>query len=722
MDMTDTLPQAMPIDDLNYTNIPQLTVDHSNADLNRHEWALPQALVNASLWAGSFAGYLLKCAGTDYTPAQMTVLAGVDRLMFDMASGGIKKERVVVPMPTGYGKTTTAIAFMVALHRYGIEDISVAVSSNRIEDLAKIKRDLVRYGGPDILPKIGLLHSNQYDPEKARKYLEGEEPLKKGYSSERAIDTEPTTKQFMLLTHSRLRNSTDDEALDRWNTFNGQTRSIVIYDESLLPADVMSFDLKSFSTQVGAHGGSLKYGEDGTDITVQRERYEWLRKVDELFESAAPTTRNGAPVVVQIPTLSEEKVAAFKAAPYLTVKDHPTLDACIDFAGASVRLIKGQGQYLATYEVVVHPMLKRVVILDASYPIRSLARHPSTISIHNLRGWYSKALSPYMGDEPTKMMKDHREVIVAIMEGGWGKSGVQADIDKGATGRSNPKSKLVNDVVQVIKRVVSPYESVLVFTYKGDTDSGGIDQGKMLKTALTKEGIDVDAVMPNGKRRINITTWGNETGTNEFAHCEHVILAGVLQLPEHALAGGYLASQDDLAAEVESEMSRIKTSEGAHLIYQALSRGASRRTRAEQVKVDGPRFPAAGKMTAWIVVPEKMRKQVSKHLQTVMPGVRFADWHGSYGGGKKPERAVSGAVKAIRVILAEQAAEGVEKVSSRRLKGLMPADLKNTASRSWARAVQEVSEDPQIPWELTGSSLVRMGPGYLGQDAYGFGD
>lgn len=52
----------------------------------------------------------------------------------------------------------------------------------------------------------------------------------------------------------------------------------------------------------------------------------------------------------------------------------------------------------------------------------------------------------------------------------------------------------------------------------------------------------------------------------------------------------------------------------------------------------------------------------------------------------------------------------------------MPADLKNTASRSWARAVQEVSEDPQIPWELTGSSLVRMGPGYLGQDAYGFGD
>ena len=716
--MMDTLPPAIPIEDLNYTNIPELTVDHSNADLKRHEWALPQALVNASLWAGSFAGYILKCSGTDYTPAQMTILAGVDRLMFDMASGGIKKDRVVVPMPTGYGKTTTAIAFMVALHRYGIEDISVAVSSNRIEDLAKIKRDLIRYGGPDILPKIGLLHSNQYDPEKARKYLEGEAPLPKGYSSERAIDTEPTTKQFMLLTHSRLRNSVDDEQLAKWNTFNGQTRSIVIYDESLLPADVMSFDLTDFFMELAAYEAALK-GKVGDvdDLAAQRKRVAWFREVEKLFEDGAERTTEKAPIIVEIPPLDEDTLSAFKMLPYpWKLKDRSKLDTCLEFAGASVRILEGQKHYLATFEIRVHPSLKRVAILDASYPIRALAHHPSTISIHQLRGWYSKTLSPYMSDEPTKAMKDHREVIVAVMEGGWGKSGVQADIKKGPSGQGKPTSKLVDDVVQVIKRVVREDQGVLVFTYKQGSGEDAIDQGAMLEEALIKEGIDVGARLPNGKKRINITTWGNETGTNEYAHCEHVILAGVLQLPEHALAGGYLASKDDLSADVgRSELRKTTVSEGAHLIYQALSRGASRRTRAERLHPAAPAVPAAGAMVAWIVVPEKMRKQVSQHLKTVMPGVRFADWHGSYGGGKKPERAVSGAVKAIRVILAEQAAEGVEKVSSRRLKGLMPAELKNMASRSWARAVQEVSEDPSIPWQMEGQSLV-----YVGMGAYGF--
>lgn len=717
MEMIDIRPQLMPIEELNYTNIPELMIEHSRSSLRAGNWEVAPTLVNPAIWSGLFAGYLLECSGTERTVAQMTVLAETIRLMFQISSGRLpaKHERVVVPMPTGYGKTTTAIAFMVALHRYGIDDISVAVSSNRIEDLAKIKRDLVRYGGPDILPKIGLLHSNQYDPEAARKYLEGEAPLPKGYSSEPAIDTEPTTKQFMLLTHSRLRNSTDDAALARWNNFGEKPRSIVIYDESLLPADVMSFNLKTFSPQLRAHGGSLEYVPDGQDVSIQLERDRWLRLVSEVFKDAAAKAREEVPVVCKIPNLSEEKLAAFKAAPYLEGVNPWTLDACLDFAGAHVRILKGQGEYLASYEVRVHPTLKRVVILDASYPIRALAHHTSTISIHKLGGRYSDTLWDYMGDDAKISMKDHREVIVAMMDGRWGRSGIEDDLGKGVTGKKS-KSKLVDDVVQVIQRAVGPEQGVLVFTYKQGSGKNEIDQGVFLREALVKAGIDIDATLPNGKKRINITTWGNETGTNEYAHCEHVILAGVLQLPEHALVGGYLAAQDNLKAEVNgSKLFSIQASEGAHLIYQALSRGASRRTRAEQTKVNGPMFPAAGKMTAWIVVPANMRKMIQGHLMTVMPEVRFADWTGSYGGGKKPEGAVSGAVKAVKAVLAEQAAEGVEKVSSRKLKGLMPEELKNLNKMAWTRTIQEIHEDPRIQWELDGRSLVRVG-----LDAYGF--
>src|SRR5262249_57419105 len=97
--------------------------------------------------------------------------------------------------------------------------------------------------------------------------------------------------------------------------------------------------------------------------------------------------------------------------------------------------------------------------------------------------------------------------------------------------RSN--RRLAKEIVQVIKGIPET-EGVLIWTFK---KRGLLNMPRIVEEEIVNAGIDTAAVLPNGKPRIVIRTWGEETATSEWKHCSNVLFAGVLNRSSVDLAG-----------------------------------------------------------------------------------------------------------------------------------------------------------------------------------------
>src|SRR5262249_57910476 len=131
---------------------------------------------------------------------------------------------------------------------------------------------------------------------------------------------------------------------------------------------------------------------------------------------------------------------------------------------------------------------------------------------------------------------------------------------------------------------------------------------------IVNAGIDTAAVLPNGKPRIVIRTWGEETATSEWKHCSNVLFAGVLNRSSVDLAGAMAGQKDDLLADLPvADINAVKLSEVAHSVYQAVNRAACRDT------VNGQ----AVATNVWLPYPDSDIKPI---LDRVMPGAIWVDW------------------------------------------------------------------------------------------------
>ncbi len=137
---------------------------------------------------------------------------------------GTLQGRRAISLPTGMGKTSAILAFLVALHRQG-HQVPVAVAASRVEALCGLKRDLIVMGVPEAL--IGLKHGERT-------------------ASERSTGTE--SRLFQLVTHARVR-SGKDFAL--FGQHLGKPRPLCIYDETLLRADTFAFEEPELRKAVG---------------------------------------------------------------------------------------------------------------------------------------------------------------------------------------------------------------------------------------------------------------------------------------------------------------------------------------------------------------------------------------------------------------------------------------------------------------------------------------
>jgi hypothetical protein len=193
-----------------------------------------------------------------------------------------------------------------------------------------------------------------------------------------------------------------------------------------------------------------------------------------------------------------------------------------------------------------------IISLDASYPVRKLLHWDNKLkNLFSKRGYKASY----------KNAKDYSQLQLNL---------IKHETTATALRRINKQGE-DSLIIQELKHLLSlipSEEAVLIFTLK---------KIKPHIEALLKA--ETKLTLPDGKQRINFITWGKETSLNDFAHCKNVILVGVWNKPSHVYSGQYLAQLGDITKEASFDIEDdMRQSERLHLIYQALSRGSSRKT------------------------------------------------------------------------------------------------------------------------------------------------
>lgn len=659
-------------------------------------------MVQVSNEAFAILKNILETHGTALGKAQFDILKHLVILYFKIMTGRPlgAESRVVAPLPTGYGKTSSIVATIVALHR-AQEDpehpahkeawqVSLGVSAWRIESLAELKRELVDQCGPGILPKLGLIHSYQFSQEKLDLARKTGQPLPPGFVSEPAILEEPQSKPFMLLSHNKIKNATDETQLQAFMRYQGKERSLFVWDESLLPSETLSLDVNSLDT--GAYHVSK-------DKTLDDDLKDWMRTTVDLMESVE--TEDGE--VVSLPVLPEEdKVRHLKA--LRSVRHSEIIGPCyvaLEMAGHDVRVHPSNKGMAARYEVQVPNRLNNLVVLDASYVVRELVRSDRRMEpIYRLPGLFRKNLTEHFWDHKAsedKSPKSYKDLTIKLMDAPWGRQAIETEL---VNVKDYTQRKFLSDIIEVVKSIPED-EEVLIFTYK---DKGRVSPRAALIEALEDAGIDTSATITEPTRglkrpRINISTWGQETATNSFAYCQHVILAGVMQLPGHALMGGLLAAKDDLKAEYTKETAAtLDITESVHLVYQAASRGSCRITQD-----DG----SASAMTLYLTSP-KDKTVLRKYLDRVFPEATYETWEGKFSNTRDEGKTKQAKTRILDCLdLLEEQGYGGEKVSSASLKKAFP-ELQQIPRTTFSDAVSDLKFCPERNWTVDGRSFVQV--------------
>jgi hypothetical protein len=684
----------------------QMTLPETQEDLQRFNEGMevPYPYTVIAQRAFEILGDILKAHGTDFTKGspQWSVLRHLIVLYFKLITGTEdlrKTQRVVAPLPTGWGKTTSVVATIAAIHECSndqsipglaeaAQECSLLVAAERIESLIEVKQSLEGLCGPEVLPKIGLVHSKLYDPEKARAFQEMGTQLPRTHASEPAVVENPDDRQFMLLSHAKIKNSAA-ESVEQYLTYRGVRRSLSVWDESLLPADVYSLDAFDFDT------GAYSLGKRRAQLPEQFSK--WLEKTNRLFNKIPEDLKQGRTVNIpplptdiiehQLQTLNDDRDKNIEA-----------VKRALELAGSPVRFHPASRGMIASYEPNLSSELSPLVILDASYVVREAAKIDQRVrAVYTLPGKFKRNLQRYFIDKTTGLVaspKSYRRLKVKLMDGPWGRKSIAKELD---LVRDYSKRRLLNDVVKAVKEIPGD-EGLLIFTFK---DRGNSRPVEKLQEALEDAGVDLGATVetPEGPRpRINISTWGMETSTNRFAYCQHVMLLGVLQLPAHEHLGRHLAGYDNLDQEyTEAQARRMSHTESAHKVYQAASRGACR--------MSDPKGNAKG-MTLWITCGMD-HMGFKQHLSKVFPKATYEDWSGEYSD-KRDTGKTKTAKRTILACLESLEEEGVTEISSRKLKERFPEELGSIPTTTFRDAVAALKERPETAWMVSGRSFERV--------------
>jgi len=581
--------------------------------------------------------------GNKLAEPHRAALYALCRTMTDFASGRTSGRRVF-GLATGLGKTSCLIAWITSLCRMGAvtQHISVAVSAATVEALCSIKRELVRSGVPEAL--IGLKHSLGAS------------------ASERSTGNDD--RRIMLVTHQRVRTDANHQL---FTEHRGRPRDVLLYDESLFKSDAIAINEKA-----------VRSGFAWLEQWVsERSEYDGLlahlRTCREIVMSAVKEARaqKGKILTTTLPPLDEiERVGYTELLSKFRRKAvTENLGDLVNLAGESLRVaaIKANNEGVLWHRVSVPKSLNRVLVLDASYPIRLLCQLDDTL-------------------EPADRLFNHAEVkrfdnvTIHWLDHASGRGAMEDSFRE-----HRPENRKVSREVVEIVKAIAPEEKVLIFTF----NARDVDIGKRLLSDLEAAGIDIG---DETRRRVNVLTWGQETSLNSMSHCENVILAGVLHRSHLDIGSVVVGQLDDREADLgASELEELIDSEVAHSIYQALSRGKCRQVDNGQ----------AQPMKAWIFFPRKRQKRMRARLEKVMTGSRHVERKLVHGDGVQ-DGVVDGLALRLQEYLNRLPKDTmrVSATHARRELGISPD------TKAFSRAVDRL-DSLSAGWVREGRSLVR---------------
>ena len=545
---------------------------------------------------------------------------------------------------TGTGKTSAIIAWLTALHRLGYDDVSVAVSASKVEALCDLKKALLARGIPDSL--IGLKHS----------HLTASLP-----------STGSDDRRYQLVTHARVRGRNDKPL---FLEHKGKRRSLMIYDESLIRSDVEAIPIGLFREEIAA----LHERASAHDTPDRFENLLGYLDTSKSIISNALTDDghdSGQAQVLRLPSIDEIDQAGYMA---LLGSDMrmDNIRRFLMIASAPLRIAKTQqDDGLVWYAIVVPDDVSDVLILDASHPIREL--------IH---------LDPTVTDATPDFVREVKRfdnVVVRQMSRASGRGALTASFTE-----RDPADRTYSQEVANLVRDIPSEKSVLIFTFKPRVNEPNM--ADIIRRDLARAGVDIHARDEQGRERITILTWGDETSLNAYSHCEVVILAGILQLSHLNVASRLVAQQDDLQAPItNADIQKVLDGEVAHVAYQALSRGSCR------VVENGQSKP----MEVYLF---HKRKHLREALESVMPGVRWSRWLPSVETGRQTSK-LDLCLMGIKHCL-DALSSNVMAISTRDVKHRLGVDTSKPNERKmFDRAVQELVWLGE--WTRQGSSLVR---------------
>jgi len=602
---------------------------------------------------------------------------------YSKIAAGVDTGRFVYPLFTGGGKTRSIISWISTVESIG-NPWSVAVSASQVEQLCELKRALIKEGVP--AEKIGLIHSYKYNEEKAAALMDPSCPLTElpnGYASEPASDPNPNKYQYLLLTHQRIKAKGDTKqslSVKEAMKWNGRPRSLLIYDESLLKTSPDYLKVTELRKALSAMEINLE--EHFKDHHVP----EWLpafRLLEGLVgctkeEINRQTTESLDPrsFTLKIPDDVNwtEVRKAIKAPPgHQRETEWAVMRKAVDLVlDSSLRVITKQGlsDALITYDLEFDSTMDRVVVLDASFPVRVLEQLDSSLKQEE---GYQDLMHNSISYENTE---------VRILENGAGRSTI-------SRGLFHREKKLSAEIARVINEEISTDEGIIIFTYKDKPDSPILT---LLKDQLRSHGVDLSVTLEDGTQRVNFLTWGSETSLNSLSHCQNVILAGVLHLDEAMVASWTLAQSGDIEGHLSREdVEKSQAGEILHRVYQALSRGCQRVFLGHQTKP----------MRAWITMDKSKRGMLMDGLPVVMPGVSFERAENSLLSKGVYHRELA------QMISQHLKASGVEKLSSRAVKEALIEAGHQITERTWKLA-REYFTQTETSWKLRGRSFVQV--------------
>jgi hypothetical protein len=376
-------------------------------------------------------------------------------------------------LPTGTGKTRAIIEHITAVHENDYA-YSYAVAASCIEALCTMKRDLIANGVPEHL--IGLLHEAPTTGDK-----------KAGEPATKDNDERP----FLLITHQMIR--ANETNLRRYNTYQGKPRHILIYDESLITSDVQHFGTHPLYAAMAHALEMVKRIDEHVEIS------NYLTECKAIIEAAEDTYNPFDVTMIEQPTLdprlAEKYVRHFE-------KDG-LISHFLKAANLPLRMLKSGNAAIVSYQIVVPEALQNILVLDASFPIRKLCHFNTTIkSAETLPGLKREGVPAFHS------LKKFDNVELFRLKSYGGRFSME---------KRFKDRQMANEVVQVLKTIPED-EAVLLYVYKMN-QPGGIDYKKILLAEISKAGIDTDALTVDGKQRIVVSTWGNETSLNCYAYC-----------------------------------------------------------------------------------------------------------------------------------------------------------------------------------------------------------